>query len=200
MDREPRYKPSSLNGYLSRQQSYVQDALFEMHMREMSSVRHFSRRASKSDSVLLEHTMANGDHVSTKDNDDDDGGQRTSTQRFLRWLTKVFLESVQDDSKGGWAVISHHPDAFTYIILYYVAVLVIAVVIIYILTAQTLSQRYLSAQPTMQGGVCNELPRSVTASYQGDIYGNWETSQAFKQNFSAFMVQFVGPSLQHTAS
>jgi hypothetical protein len=42
---------------------------------------------------------------------------------------------------------------------------------------------------------CVEVPISVTARIEGDIFGNWKTETTFKQNSSAFMLDMSGTSI-----
>ena len=111
-----------------------------------------------------------------------------------QWIG-IILDMMKDANGGGVHIIECHPESFPIIMCYYIAFFTTWAVVVYLLTVSGQAQIYLSAQGSGSGQICTELPKTVTATYQGDIYGNWETNAAFNQNSSVFMIQFVGSKI-----
>jgi hypothetical protein len=51
----------------------------------------------------------------------------------------------------------------------------------------------LDGNSTMQ--TCRTVPYDVTADFEGDMFGNWQTSPDFQQNNSVFILSFSGSAV-----
>ena len=110
-------------------------------------------------------------------------------------MAAMVMDVMNDANCGGVGIVQKHPQTFTVILIYYVLFGVLWAVVVSLLTASGQSSTYLSVQGTGGGQLCVEIPKVITASFEGDVFGNWVTSNNFKQNSSAFVVEFVGSEI-----
>jgi hypothetical protein len=72
----------------------------------------------------------------------------------------------------------------------------------YTITVSGVATEYLSLVANTSEQICYAVPLTVTGTFEGDIYGNWQTSPNFQQNVSAFQIIMTGSEMsneQYTA-
>ena len=99
---------------------------------------------------------------------------------------------MRDANSGGVDIVEKYPQTLIGIMVYYGLFFAAWAIIVALLTANGQAAAYLSIDGTGDTQICVEIPKTITASYEGDVYGNWVTSKSFNQNSSAFILQFVG--------
>lgn len=55
--------------------------------------------------------------------------------------------------------------------------------------------KFLSLEPNNTNQLCYSVPLEITAQFEGDMLGNWETSPDFQQNNSVFNIRFDGSAI-----
>ena len=128
----------------------------------------------------------------------DSGSKKKRFEKPKRAAEKalnIMLDMMHDANGGGVNVIENRPESFPIIMSYYVLFFITWAVVVYELTLTGQAKVYLSAQSTSEDQICTEIPTTISSTYQGDVYGGWETNNTFSQNSSAFVLQFVGSKL-----
>ena len=94
---------------------------------------------------------------------------------------------IYDWKESGWAI--------PLVLLYNAVFLLSFFYFCYTLTLAAEAQEYLSLSGTDFTQTCASVPLQITARFEGDVYGNWNTAGNFKQNASIFTLDFLGTSV-----
>ena len=119
--------------------------------------------------------------------------------RVGRFCSRTLLDMMLDANSGGIGLTlsnPERPELYWVVLGYYVLFFVANGILIWQLTISTVSSRFLSLG-TSDGvtQVCAEVPKVVTGTFQGDVFGRWETDPLFQKNSSAFVLEFRGSSV-----
>ena len=94
---------------------------------------------------------------------------------------------MEDWMHTGWgpAIISLNYSLFLVAWLYFVVVL----------TQAGMTTKFLSLEDDPVKLDCDEVPKKLTLTVQGDVYGRWSTDALYQQNMSVFELQFSGSNI-----
>ena len=118
---------------------------------------------------------------------------------FVQRLRNIMIDSADDLDFGG----IHIQDwddagkAIFLILLWYAVYFTALFYFTFTITQSSVHLEFLSLEGNSTEQICFSVPLTVTGAFEGDIYGNWQTSTAFQQNVSIFRIAMTGSAISN---